>query len=283
MDSTQASRRQKDAHTVSEAHLQESLESKAAEEIDSDQGGWQPYWEELSESQQPFREQADEYVRNLESSLPLAPGMRVLDFGCGFGFVAEQLAPKVGELFIWDSSANMRRRARINTARRPNVKLLDLSSEKDLFGRKGCDLILVNSVVQYMTPDEFSRWLVWWRGALAPEGRIVVSDLIPPDHRSISDLIDLLVFSARRGRLARLLWQAFSELNRYLKMRRARPLTRIGCDELSRRGAAAGLAVNFLPRNLTHFRRRITAIFSGLLGIIARVPEIFFEVSHHSF
>jgi SAM-dependent methyltransferase len=186
---------------------------------------------------------------------------RVLDFGCGFGFVAEMLAPHVGELFLWDASANMRRRARLNVAGRQNIRLLDLSDPKSLPDELQFELILVNSVVQYMNLEEFSAWLLRWRSMLAPGGRIVVSDLIPPNYPALRDVPDLLSFSARRGFLVCAVWQALREIGRYWKVRRFRPLSRIGLEELSKLGKDAGLAASYLPVNLTHFRTRLTAVF----------------------
>ena len=107
----------------------------------------------MSDNQQIFREQSDDYVRNLESAIELDQRARVLDFGCGFGFVAELLAPRVGELFLWDASANMRRRARVKVAGCRNIRFLDLSDTQASRRDLRFDLILVNSVVQYMTPD----------------------------------------------------------------------------------------------------------------------------------
>jgi cyclopropane fatty-acyl-phospholipid synthase-like methyltransferase len=224
-------------------------------------GGWDAYWEELTDRQRLFREQAGEYVRNLAATGLLHARARVLDFGCGFGYVADGVASLVGELYLWDASANMRRHAATTVAGHANVHFLDFSGPDDPEAPP-FDLILVNSVVQYMNPDEFSTWLARWQSMLAPSGRIVVSDLIPPQHRSLSELWDLLRFSARRGFLLEAVWQAIGELGQYGRMRRANPLTRLGGKELTRRGQEAGLAVTFLPRNLTHFPKRITAAFS---------------------
>lgn len=230
----------------------------AADESD----GWKSYWEQLDDRQTTFRVQSQEYVENLTRSLPLDPGMRVLDFGCGFCHVAEMLAPRVGELFLWDATANMRRHARARMARFANVRYLDLSRPDESLPDPRLDLILVNSVCQYMTPEEFSGWLGHWRRLLGPGGRVVVSDLIPPEHRGSRELFTLLKFSARRGFLLRAVWQALGEVTRYHRTRQSRPLTRFSKDDLTRRGAAAGLRAEFLPRNLTHFPARITAIFS---------------------
>jgi SAM-dependent methyltransferase len=226
------------------------------------EGGWKSYWEELSDNPRLFREQSYEYARNVQSTLISERVARVLDFGCGFGFVAQMLAPHVGELFLWDASTNMRRRARLNVAGRQNIRFLDLSDPQSLPCQLQFELILVNSVVQYMTLEEFSAWLRLWRNMLAPGGRIVVSDLIPPDYPALRDIADLLEFSARRGFLGRAVWQALREIGRYWRVRQFRPLSRIGREELSRRGSDAGLAVSYLPVNLTHFRTRLTAMFT---------------------
>lgn len=234
------------------------LRDQGYEEIE----GWRPYWESLSDRCQLFREQAKEYVGRLESALPPGSHARVLDFGCGFGFVAAMLAPRVGQIFLWDASTNMRQRARVNVAGQPNIRFIDLSDPRAVASELRFDLILVNSVAQYMTRDDFSAWLVLWRDMLAPKGRVVVSDLIPPTYPASSDIVDLLRFSARRRVLARAIWQLFGDLWRYWRVRTACPLTRIGREELSRLGQTAGFVVSFLPRNLTHFTKRSTAVFT---------------------
>lgn len=225
-------------------------------------GGWDSYWEGLSDQQAIFHAMADEYVKNLVQAVSLDEGLRVLDFGCGFGFVAERLAPRVSELSLWDGAANMRRLARARLAGFSNIRFLDLSAPSAFPVDPRFDAILVNSVAQYLTPDEFSGWLAHWRIMLAPAGRLVISDLIPPDYRASRDLWTVLKFSARHGSLLRALAQAPKELTRYFRVRHARPLTRFGRDELTQRAAAAGLTATFLPRNLTHFPERISAVFT---------------------
>ena len=224
--------------------------------------GWAAYWEGLGGTESFFREQAKEYVVNLESAVTLNRNAHVLDFGCGFGFVAETLAPKVGKVFLWDASANMRRRTRYNLAPHQNIHFLDLSEPQAIARELKFDLVIVNSVVQYMSLDQFAASLMMWRTMLAAGGRIVVSDLIPPDHNSISDLVDLLKFSIRRNVLGSALLQAMRDLGRYWMMRRSCPLARIGVEELSEISKAADLSLSCLPSNLTQFRRRLTAVFT---------------------
>jgi len=224
--------------------------------------GWGAYWEGLGGTESFFREQAKEYVANLECAVELNRNARVLDFGCGFGFVAEILTTKVGKVFLWDASANMRHRARRNLAHHQNIRFLDLSEPQAIARELQFDLIVVNSVVQYMSLEQFAAWLVMWRTMLATSGRIVVSDLIPPDYQSVSDLADLLKFSIQRDVLGSALLQAMRDFGRYWMMRRSCPLARIGVAELSEISKPADLSLSCLPRNLTHFRRRLTAVFT---------------------
>jgi SAM-dependent methyltransferase len=230
-------------------------------------GGWSAHWEELGGTPRFFRAQANEYVSNLDSAIVLNPRACVLDFGCGFGFVAQILAPKVGELFLWEASANMRRHTRLNVASHQNVRFLDLSKPEAVCGDLRFDLILVNSVVQYMSIDELSLWINRWRTMLSPGGRIIVSDVIPPDHDSISDIVDLLKFSLRRGVLVDVICRLFLKLWRYWKVRRSWPLARISREQLSQLAKPASLTVTCLPRNLTQFRTRFTAILTERTSI----------------
>jgi len=207
--------------------------------------------------------EAEEYVSRLESALLLDPRARVLDFGCGFGFVAEALASKVRELFLWDSSVNMLNRARLNVAGHGNVYFLDLSDPEKCPRDIRFDIILVNSVIQYMDVENLSLWLGRWREMLVPRGRIVISDLIPPDYPAVSDFTAVLVFSAQRRFLLRAIWEGFAELIRYWKVRHAYPLLRVTRDDLQRWATAVGLVVQFLPHNLTCSPRRTAAILTA--------------------
>lgn len=223
---------------------------------------WAAYFEEDRSFWRIFRAEAADYLQRLEAALPLDRRARVLDFGCGAGLVAAVLAPKVAELFLWDAAASMRRRARENLAGSPNVRFLDLSPRHSLPGELGFDLILVNSVAQYMAEDDLSSWLVQWRDMLAPGGRLVVSDLIPPRTRTLSEVAEIVKFSARHGLLVRALRRAPLEMARYARVRRAHPLYRTTPEEFRGRARAAGWAVEFLKRNLTYRRRRFTAVLT---------------------
>jgi cyclopropane fatty-acyl-phospholipid synthase-like methyltransferase len=226
---------------------------------------WVEYFDSLRQNSALYGLQSAAYVASLTAALPLRPSDRVLDFGCGFGLVASHLAPYVGEIWLWDPAPNMRAAARRNTAHLSNVKICDLPPVEHAGARRTIplprvDVILVNSVVQYMSLAELGAWLERWRTLLVPDGTLVLSDLIATDHSDVADTLDLLMFGARHRTPIRTISQAIGGVLRYVRMRHARSLTRLDPGELARLSAVAGFSSGALPNNLTHLRHRWTAV-----------------------
>ena len=225
---------------------------------------WLGYFDRLEETAL-HRAQSAHYVRSLSAEVGLRRDQRVLDFGCGFGSVVALLAPLVAEVWWWDPSPNMRVATSRATSAFHNTRPFDLSSFPPLDAKTDrtegtFHLILVNSVAQYMAPAELWIWIGRWRDLLASDGKIVLSDLIPPDHGSRSDSLDLFRFAARHGSPLRAASQALGGLRAYRRTSRAVPLSRVGTRDLTRHASEAGLETTVLPRNLTHFTKRWTAL-----------------------
>jgi cyclopropane fatty-acyl-phospholipid synthase-like methyltransferase len=233
---------------------------------------WRDYFDRLGPQSPLYRTQAHLYVASLSATVGLDKRHRVLDFGSGFGFVAALLAPLVAELWWWDPSLNMRSVAEQNLASFSNARYCDLSALIDAGPKTGewqgspFDLILVNSVAQYMAPEELTAWLPRWRTMLTPGGKLVLSDLIPPHHSGLSDVADLFRLGVRHGSAFRAASETLGGVAHYWRTRNAAPLTRIGQKELIERAAGAGLDTTFLPGNLTHFRWRCTAVLRQRLA-----------------
>ena len=223
--------------------------------------GWHAYWDRLEEHV-IFREEAADYIARLEAALGLDPRARVLDFGCGFGFIAELLAPRVAELFAFDASDHMQRRAQLRLGGHANVRFLGPPGTTPWPAGLRFDLILVNSVVQYMPLDELQQWLGRWRAMLAPGGHVVLSDLLTNDLGPFWEVVEMLALSARRGCLVSVVGKALGELRHYTTARGLRPLCRIALGELRRRADCLGLAVDVLPSNLTYRSRRATVVLT---------------------
>jgi cyclopropane fatty-acyl-phospholipid synthase-like methyltransferase len=225
-----------------------------------DQGTWRDYWERIDDAQAVFRIEAVDYVARVQRVLGVDKRSRVLDFGCGFGYTSIALAPSVASVAMWDASENVRKWARERAAGVPNVGLLDLGAQSGSEVQGRFDLVLVHSVVQYMSTDELRAWLEKWGLMLAPGGRLVLSDLIVPGAGSPLELVSYLMFALRKG----FFWNAFlkgmSETLHYWQARKARPLTAVSRGELEAWAAERRLAVEWSSENLSHRQTRATAI-----------------------
>jgi len=122
------------------------------------------------------------------------------------------------------------------------------------------DLIVVNSVIQYMSEEEFASWLGRWRNMLESSGVLMISDVILPQPAFLTEVADSLSFSAKEGFLIRTLRRDFKQYWRYLKVRRQATMTRYAKDDFSRRVKQAGFTVRFLPENLTYRSNRFSAL-----------------------
>ena len=120
------------------------------------------------------------------------------------------------------------------------------------------DLIVVNSLLQYLDRAELERLLAHFRAKLKPGGRLILADVLPPGLSAITDAAALLRFAAR-GRfltaaLAGLVRTAFSE---YRTVRARLGLTHYAEAEMIALLRAAGFeAVRHHP-NLGHNQARM--------------------------
>jgi protein-L-isoaspartate O-methyltransferase len=230
---------------------------------------WPAFWDRLEEHVL-FRVEAEDYVARLTAALGRDFGRRVLDFGCGFGFVAALLAPRVPELFVFDASEGMRRRAQRRLASYRSVRVLGAPAVAAWPAGLRFDLILVNSVVQYMPPPQFQQWLGRWARMLAPSGRLVLSDLVTVEPRPLRELVELFRLSARGGCLLATVRKGLGEVRQYSRARHVQPLARVALDDLRRRAGELGLSLEVLPSNLT-YRRGRASVLLGLASPTARI------------
>jgi SAM-dependent methyltransferase len=138
---------------------------------------------------------------------------------------------------------------------------IQVCAPKDLERRtdKSLDLIVANSVAQYLTRDELERLLALWKRLLAPGGVLIVADIIPPDVGAISDVAALLRLAARNGfLLAALAGLARTAVSPYRKLRSQLGIAQYSEAEFMTILTAAGYKAERLARNMEHNPARMT-------------------------
>jgi SAM-dependent methyltransferase len=123
------------------------------------------------------------------------------------------------------------------------------------------NLIVANSVAQYLTRDELDALLRTWRKLLAGDGRLILADVVPPGVSPVSDALALLRYAYRNGFLV----AAFAGLVRtvlspYRRIRASLGITTYTERDITERIDAAGFRTERLPFNFEHQPARISFV-----------------------
>jgi SAM-dependent methyltransferase len=193
------------------------------------------------------------------------PDACVLDYGCGEAIHADRVAAAAAQVLLCDSAPSVRAALAARFAGNAKIKVL-APDEVEAMPDGKLDLIVANSLTQYLTRGELERLLALWRRLLAPGGTLIVADVIPPDVGTRSDVVALLRYAAANGFLpAALLGLARTATSRYGRLRARLGIAKYAEHEFLALLRAAGFAAERLPRNMEHnparmtFRARVTA------------------------
>jgi ubiquinone/menaquinone biosynthesis C-methylase UbiE len=177
-----------------------------------------------------------------------SPDAVVLDYACGEALSAARVAEACGKLYLAEPAPGVRGRLIARFA--PNTKIR-VRSLDDLpkMEEKSVDLVVMNSVAQYMTPGELDSALAVIRRLLKPSGRLVLGDILRPEVGMIRDVIALLRFALTHGFLRDALIGLISTaLSDYRHM-----LSRIGLQRYSETEMIAKLAAGGFMASREHF------------------------------
>lgn len=125
----------------------------------------------------------------------------VLDFGCGEALCADEVAIACDSLFLCDAAPNVRIKLNLQFEHNTRIRIL---APEDLALRPAAefDVIIANSVLQYVSREDLKGLLVLWRAKLKPGGRLILADVIPPDIGPLTDARALIDFAFHGGFLA---------------------------------------------------------------------------------
>jgi ubiquinone/menaquinone biosynthesis C-methylase UbiE len=184
----------------------------------------------------------------------------VLDYSCGEALSAARVANACGQLILAEPAPGVRGRLIARYAPNMKIRVRSLEDVRKMHERS-IDLVVMNSVAQYMTPQELDTALVVIRRILKPSGRLVLGDILRPEVGMARDVLALLKFAARHGFLKDALIGLISTaLSDYRQLRAKVGLTRYSEQEIVAKLAAAGFIASRAQRNIGHNPWRMTFV-----------------------
>lgn len=222
--------------------------------------GWREFWNRDTPIYVSERHKALHYQGIAADIAALVPHPEavVLDHGCGEALSADSVAAACARLYLLDAAPLVRARLAARFRRVPAIAVIapdDLAAIPDA----GLDLVVANSLAQYLTRDELAGLLAIWRAKLRPGGRLVLADILPPDLSAIADARALLAFAGRGGFLpAAVLGLARTVFSDYRRLRGALGLARYDAPAMLALMDEAGFRGRRLARNLGHNQNRLT-------------------------
>lgn len=133
-----------------------------------------------------------------DASRAKVEGPVVLDHGCGEALAAQDIAARCERLYLCEAAASLRQKLAARFAEIGNVFVLSPVEVADI-KQASLDLVVANSLVQYLTAPEFASALRLWRHALKPEGHLLLADVLPKGLSPAPDALALLRFGWQGG------------------------------------------------------------------------------------
>jgi ubiquinone/menaquinone biosynthesis C-methylase UbiE len=187
-----------------------------------------------------------------------SPEAVVLDYACGEALSAAKVAEACGQLILAEPAPGVRGRLIARFAPDTRIRVRSLDDIRKM-PEKSVDLVVMNSVAQYMTAAELDAAFAIIRRLLKPGGRLVLGDILRPEVGMPRDVIALLRFAATHGFLRdALIGLVSTALSDYRQLRARIGLQRYGEAEMIAKLAAAGFTASRAHSNIGHNPWRMT-------------------------
>jgi SAM-dependent methyltransferase len=184
---------------------------------------WLDFWNAPNAIYVSRRHQEAHYAKvaiGIGGFVPAGGDAAVLDWGCGDAFMADALAQTCRTLLLYDRAVATRGRLMSAYAGSPKIHVLGEVALEAL-PDASIDLIVVNSVVQYLSASQFADALRLFYRLLKRDGRLLLGDIIAPDTPLVGHATTFLRFAWRNGFfIAALVGLARNFVSPYRKLRR---------------------------------------------------------------
>lgn len=223
---------------------------------------WREYWNADTPIYVNQRHKTLHYAliaRDIARHVP-GPDAVVLDHGCGEALSADRVASACAKLYLCDGAPLVRERLLSAFGNHPRIVVIapeEVGSVPD----HSLDLVVANSLLQYLSHEEFQDLLGLWRSKLKEGGRLVLADVIAPGGGSLGDVLALLRFAWSGGFfLAACAGLVRTALSDYRKLRSELGLTEYAEDEMLTILRERGFEPRRAERNIGHNQGRMTFV-----------------------
>jgi SAM-dependent methyltransferase len=222
-------------------------------------GDWIAFWDSEHSIYVNARHRDVHYrtiAQDIRAHVPV--GASVLDYGCGEALHADLLIPPARALILCEAAPAVRRKLAERFAGHPDIAVR-APEEVALLPSGSLDLVVLHSVAQYLTPQEFDALLAMFRRLLGANGAFILGDVIPPNVSAFTDAWALIRFAAANGFLgAALVGLARTLASDYWRLRSHLGLTRYDKAAVMEKLRAAGFSARRAPKNIGHNGARMT-------------------------
>ncbi|MEQ1580165.1 MAG: class I SAM-dependent methyltransferase [Steroidobacteraceae bacterium] len=182
----------------------------------------------------------------------------VVDWGCGDAYGAAELATACGELLLYDAVGAVQKRIAARFASATGIRVLDDLAWRSL-PEASVDVIVMNSVAQYLSQAELGGVLDDFRKRVRADGAVYLADIIPPDAGMLPDIVSLLSTGARNGFfVAACFGLARTWFSRYRQIRNQAGFSMYTERDIAELAGQHGFRAERLPRNVGFNQQRMT-------------------------